>query len=93
MPRYDSNWEFISAICSEAAPGEDPTALLNRTLSCSDAYSTTSREVAQVIVDEENQAGRVSYSDLAEYFSYSFGGMWGVVIVFLAHIFINGQRR
>ena len=74
----------------EAAPGEDPTALLNRTLSCSDAYSTTSREVAQVIVDEENQAGRVSYSDLAEYFSYSFGGMWGVVIVFLAHIFING---
>ena len=27
---------------------------------------------------------------MAEYFSYSFGGLWGVVIVFLAHVFING---
>ena len=32
----------------------DPGIILNRTLSCSDAYSTTSKEVAQVIVDEEN---------------------------------------
>lgn len=52
--------------------------------------SNPNKEVKQVIVDEENESGLVTWKDFMEFFSYSFGGAWGMILIFLLHAMING---
>ena len=47
-------------------------------------------EVKQVIGDEENETGLLTWRDFLEFFNYSFGGTWGIVLVFIMHAIING---
>lgn len=47
-------------------------------------------EVQQVIKEEANEVGHVTWTDVKDYFSYAPGGLWGVLLVFIMHAIING---
>lgn len=47
-------------------------------------------ETKQVIQDEEDETGLIRMKDFLEFFSYSVGGSWGVILVFFMHALING---
>jgi len=42
-----------------------------------------------VIQEEVIEVGKVGWADYKEFFSYAFGGMGGIVAIFVLHIVIN----
>ena len=44
---------------------------------------------SQVIQDEVIEAGKVSWADYKEFFSFAFGGTGGIILIIVIHIVIN----
>ena len=42
-----------------------------------------------MLQDEQNKRGKVQWSDIKLFFSYSFGGLWGMFFIVLLHLVIH----